>query len=153
MIRQVLEAFIYLQANGILHRDLKPENLLLSEGSIKLADFGWAVYANSAKRRTFCGTLLYVPPEMAQGESYDGKLDNWAVGVLSFELLVGKPPFESHTFSETLSAIKAGDVSIPSFLSVEASQFLSGLLVVDPQKRTPLSQALRHPFITKHFSS
>ena len=62
-------------------------------GEIKLADFGWSV-SEGAKRKTFCGTLDYVPPEMAHGQDYDLKSDNWAIGILCYELLVGKPPFE-----------------------------------------------------------
>lgn len=62
-------------------------------GQIKLADFGWSV-SEGIKRTTFCGTLDYVPPEMALGKDYDLKSDNWAIGILTYELLVGKPPFE-----------------------------------------------------------
>lgn len=62
-------------------------------GKIKLADFGWSV-SEGSRRKTFCGTLDYVPPEMAHGKDYDLKSDNWAIGILCYELLVGKPPFE-----------------------------------------------------------
>lgn len=149
-IKQVLEAFIYLQSNDILHRDLKPENLLNCMGNVKLADFGWSVCANSAKRKTFCGTLDYVPPEMAHGDNYDCKTDNWAIGVLSYEFLVGRPPFETKSTVGTLESIKKGELNFPNHLSNEARDFISRLLVNDPNGRMSLEQAIRHPFVLKH---
>lgn len=62
-------------------------------GEIKLADFGWSV-SDGLKRKTFCGTVDYLAPEVVNGNAYDRKADNWAIGVLCYELLVGKPPFE-----------------------------------------------------------
>ena len=66
-IYQAINALLYLHEKKIIHRDLKPENLLISNGEIKLADFGVAVDFNersSEKRITFCGTLDYISPEM-----------------------------------------------------------------------------------------
>lgn len=90
-----MEIFIYLHQNNIIHRDLKPENLLLSMGKVKLADFGWSV-GEQLERKTFCGTIDYVSPEMVEGKIYDKKTDNWSIGVLCYELLVGKAPFENN---------------------------------------------------------
>ncbi len=54
-----------MHARGVIHRDIKPENLLLAnEYTVKVADFGWSVYAPSDRRKTLCGTLDYLPPEM-----------------------------------------------------------------------------------------
>lgn len=149
-VKQVLEAFIYLQSLDILHRDLKPENLLNCLGQVKVADFGWSVCANSAKRKTFCGTLDYVPPEMALGDNYDCKTDNWAIGVLCYEFLVGKPPFETKSSISTLESIKKGELVFPSHLSADARDFISKLLVHDPPRRMTLEQAIHHSFVTKH---
>jgi aurora kinase A len=82
----------------VIHRDIKPENLLLDiKGDLKIADFGWSVHAPSSKRRTFCGTLDYLPPEMVDRSTYDEKVDLWALGILAFELIVGSPPFETES--------------------------------------------------------
>lgn len=78
-----------------MHRDLKPENLLNSFGKIKLSDFGWSVHAPSNRRATMCGTLDYLPPEMINHESYTRHVDIWCIGILTYEFVVGKPPFES----------------------------------------------------------
>ena len=65
-IAQVLQALKYMHSKDIIHRDIKPENLLDSFGTIKLADFGWSVHAPSNKRKTMCGTMDYLPPEMIE---------------------------------------------------------------------------------------
>ena len=61
VIRQVLEALKYLHSNSIIHRDIKPENLLISLGSVKMADFGWSIHSEK-RRDTLCGTLDYLAP-------------------------------------------------------------------------------------------
>lgn len=67
----------------IIHRDLKPENLLLANGRIKIADFGWAVHTQR-RRDTVCGTLDYLAPEIVLGETHDFKVDVWSLGILAF---------------------------------------------------------------------
>ena len=151
IIRQVLDAFIYLQSLDIIHRDLKPENLLSFMGQVKLADFGWSVCSQDKKRKTFCGTIDYMPPEMANGAHYDFKSDNWAIGVLAYEFMVGKAPFETKSRGLTLDGIKRGDIEYPSFLSEDAKDFINKLLITDPQTRMGLTQAIQHPFIKKYY--
>lgn len=89
-IAQVADALHYLHTKHVMHRDLKPENILLDvNDDVKLADFGWSVHAPSNLRRTFCGTLDYLPPEMLAGQAYTDTVDNWTLGVLTFELVNG----------------------------------------------------------------
>ena len=64
-------------------------------GEIKIADFGWSVHAPSSRRKTLCGTLDYLPPEMVENRSHDEKVDHWTIGILMYEFLVGSPPFET----------------------------------------------------------
>lgn len=62
---QVADALHYCHLNNVIHRDLKPENLLLSvNDQVKLSDFGWSIHTMSNARKTMCGTLDYLPPEM-----------------------------------------------------------------------------------------
>jgi aurora kinase len=78
---------------NIIHRDLKPENILICEDDvIKLSDFGWAIHSTKA-RKTFCGTIDYICPEIFNSRSYDTALDMWTIGVLAFELTAGYAPF------------------------------------------------------------
>ena len=89
------DALSYLHSKHVIHRDIKPENLLLGiDGELKIGDFGWSVHAPGNRRTTLCGTLDYLPPEMIEGKEHNEKVDLWALGVLTYEFLVGVPPFE-----------------------------------------------------------
>jgi len=97
-VAQVASALEYLSKLQVYHRDIKPENLLLdSDNRIKLSDFGWAVHAPSPSahiRSTLCGTVEYLPPEMVIEKSYTGSADIWSLGILTYELVTGKTPFQ-----------------------------------------------------------
>ena len=87
----------------IVHRDLKPENILLVSKnqkifSLKLADFGFAKKLRHNKKETRrCGSPYYMAPELVSGKPYDFKADIWSIGVITYLLLSGKPPFEGET--------------------------------------------------------
>lgn len=78
-----------MHANQIIHRDIKPENIVLHENIIKLCDFGWSVHRDQKLRSTFCGTPLYVCPEILKGRDYDEQIDIWSLGVMMYEMLIG----------------------------------------------------------------
>jgi aurora kinase len=101
IVKQICEAIRYLHTFRIIHRDIKPENIVIQhvilkvmQGIAKMCDFGWAVCRGYELRSTFCGTPLYVSPEILKGEQYDERIDLWSIGILSYELLVGDIPFE-----------------------------------------------------------
>lgn len=80
-VYQVANALNYCHEHNVIHRDIKPENLLLTiTGDIKLADFGWSVHAPSSMRKTLCGTLDYLAPEMVENQPYRKMVDNWCLG-------------------------------------------------------------------------
>ena len=145
------DALKYCHDNSVMHRDIKPENLLLdSNDTIKLADFGWSVHAPSDKRRTVCGTLDYLPPEMIKQKMYNSFVDNWCLGVLCYEFLVGKPPFESAQSEETYRKIIAVMVDYPSYIPEGGKKLISQLLKYNPEKRLALSEVLKHYWLLKH---
>lgn len=71
MIKQIISAVKYLHENKIIHRDIKPENILLDKkGNVKLADFGWSNFSDKP-RKTYCGTVDYLAPEMIDKSGHD----------------------------------------------------------------------------------
>lgn len=116
-----------------MHRDIKPENILVGlHGELKLADFGYSVHAPSDRRETLCGTLDYLPPEMltSRKAQYSKAVDQWTLGVLTYEFLAGEAPFEdSHVMTQR--RIVKGDVKpLPASVSAEAKDFVSSVCLV-----------------------
>lgn len=148
-ITELADALSYCHSKRVIHRDIKPENLLLgSAGELKIADFGWSVHAPSSRRTTLCGTLDYLPPEMIEGRMHDEKVDLWSLGVLCYEFLVGKPPFEATTYQETYRRISRVEVTFPDFVTEGARDLISRLLKHNPSQRPTLKEVLEHPWIT-----
>lgn len=148
-IKSLASALRYLHERDVIHRDIKPENLLLGyKGELKIADFGWSVHEPNSMRTTLCGTLDYLPPEMVQGKPHTKNVDLWSLGVLCFELLVGRAPFHAVDYDETYKKIIKVDYKLPEHVSRAAAHFMSKLLVLKPEARLPLDQVMAHPWIT-----
>lgn len=98
---QILQALQHAHEKGIVHRDMKPQNImLLQDGSIKVTDFGIARFFNNETRTMTdkaIGSVHYIAPEQARGDATDGKADIYSVGVMLYEMLTGKLPFEADT--------------------------------------------------------
>ncbi|XP_061112648.1 aurora kinase A [Conger conger] len=150
-IMELADALHYCHTKKVIHRDIKPENLLLgSGGELKIADFGWSVHTPSSRRSTLCGTLDYLPPEMIEGRTHDEKVDLWSLGVLAYEFLVGKPPFETKSHEETYRKISRVEFSYPAHMSTESRDLIGQLLKHNPLHRLPVLGVLQHPWIVQH---
>ncbi|KAJ6782741.1 hypothetical protein PWT90_08296 [Aphanocladium album] len=152
---QVALSLAYLHSKNIMHRDLKPENILVGlHGELKLADFGYSVHSPGNRRETICGTLDYLPPEMLNQRKvrYSRAVDQWTLGVLTYEFLTGEAPFEDEPHM-TKKRIVLGDMKpLPSSICPEARDFVYSLLEQDPAKRLPLTEVMNHPWIQMYYT-
>lgn len=98
---QILKALQHAHECGIVHRDIKPQNImLLQDGTIKVTDFGIARFSDKATRTMTdqaIGSVHYIAPEQARGEITDGKTDIYSIGVMLYEMLTGRLPFDGET--------------------------------------------------------
>ncbi|XP_018597792.2 aurora kinase A [Scleropages formosus] len=150
-MKELADALQYCHSKKVIHRDIKPENILLgANGEIKIADFGWSVHTPSSRRSTLCGTLDYLPPEMIEGRTHDEKVDLWSLGVLCYEFLTGKPPFETQSHEETYRKISRVDFRYPDHMSSGSRDLINKLLKHNPLHRLPLHAVLAHPWVVEH---
>lgn len=97
LISQVLQALSHAHSKGVVHRDIKPQNMmLLSDGTIKVTDFGIARFSNNTRTMTeqAIGSVHYIAPEQAKGDITDGRTDIYSLGVMMYEMLTGKLPYD-----------------------------------------------------------
>ena len=165
-IRQITSALEHLASRGIAHRDLKGENILVfDEDTVKLADFGWAIqlFDENYNRVTLCGTPEFVPPEMIKG-MYDARhVDQWGLGILTWELLEHRGLFDisSATKQEMMEELGLETPNDTTFALIKNFQlldvtkttdsnfadFCTKLIVYDPLRRMSFTEALSHPFL------
>jgi serine/threonine-protein kinase ULK/ATG1 len=141
---QIVEAFKVLNKNNIMHRDLKPENLLLHDGIIKLADFGFCKPLENEDEisKTMLGSPIYMAPEILKGETYSIKSDIWSLGVVLFRMLYGFCPFESNNIGKLIMIIEEEDIVIPNQprISPEVVKLLRRMITKNPTLRSDWSE-------------
>jgi aurora kinase len=147
-VREIAKALEYCHKHNIAHRDVKLENVLLKGNQVKLADFGWCIqYKENEKSNILCGTLDYMSPEMVISKNYRFEVDIWALGILTFELLCGKTPFEKFLEKQEIyDAIENYDFEIPDNLSENAIDFLEGCLD-ETEYRMTIKEVISHPWL------
>ena len=147
ILTQMLAGLDAIHAAGIVHRDIKPANvLLLPNGSVKLADFGVAkVESLGATQGGMIGTPDYMSPEQFMGQQAGHRADIFGAGVIMFELLTARKPFESGSLGELTQKVISGQSldlrSLAPGLPEGLYQLSAQTLVADPASRTPDSRA------------
>ncbi|KAI1283361.1 Pkinase-domain-containing protein [Xylaria sp. FL0933] len=153
-IVQVTRSLMYLHERDIMHRDVKLENLLLSRyDEVRLADFGHSVHSPENRSTDICGTPDYMAPEMfSPSREHTKAVDQWALGVMTYELVTGEHPFRASEHDDPSVRIINGHMRpiCTGWVSQEARNFIKALLVVDPSQRLPLRDVLTHPWITNN---
>jgi len=162
VMKQLFDALEYLHTRGIAHRDLKPENILMqsknkNDFSIKLSDFGLSRFVDdNFYMRTLCGTPNYTAPEVFDKtiKNYTIAVDMWSCGVIMYICLCGYPPFSRKLSkyplkTQILNGLYTFKPEHWNNISEDAINLIKSLLQVNPNNRITVSQALKHPFITK----
>lgn len=149
-MKQLVSGLRYLHEKGITHRDLKPQNILMfgNGKQIKITDFGFAKYTSEdALSQTFCGTPLYMAPELWLGEPYDDKTDLWSVGAIMYEMLTGRVPFNVKNYHELKKKVLRGGIVFPKRITEKCLDLLKSLLEINPEKRISWEGFFNHPWL------
>ena len=148
-ISQIMRGLSHAHSRGIIHRDIKPQNIMvLRDGSVKVADFGIACLANQGQTLTqeALGSVHYISPEQARGDRIDARSDIYSAGVVLYEMLTGRLPFEGDSavsvaiqhLSSVPLAPRDIDPSIPEPLELICMKAMNS----DPNKRYASADAM-----------
>ncbi|XP_066593800.1 ovarian-specific serine/threonine-protein kinase Lok isoform X2 [Prorops nasuta] len=157
---QMVLAVRYLHERGITHRDLKPENILLADNAevtlIKISDFGLSKLVDAeTMMKTFCGTPLYVAPEILKTHgrgAYTSQVDIWSLGIILYACLSSAMPFSINDQNKGLQEqILSGRFCFPHSkfgkITYRAKELIKRMLTVDPKKRATINQVLLDPWL------
>ena len=159
LVRKALSAIDHCHSDhDIVHRDLKPENFLFKgpgpgEGDPVIIDFGLSKMVDRPDEHmaTRVGTPYYIAPEVL-GRNYGKPCDIWSIGVITYILLCGYPPFYGDNDTQIFKMIRVGKFDFPEQewhgISAEAKDFITQLLNLDPDLRPTASSAQNHPWFS-----
>ncbi len=152
IIEQACEGLHYAHRHGVVHRDVKPGNLLRArEGEVKLADFGIAKATEQSSITqvgSVLGTAAYLSPEQARGEEAGPSADLYALGVVTYQLISGRLPYEANSLTEL--ALKQQQEEPPRLdtlvgaVNPELAEAVAGALALDPRDRYKTALEMRH---------
>ena len=153
--RETLRGLAYIHSLHRIHRDIKSDNVLLKkDGSVKLADFGYAAQLTQQrqKRNTVVGTPYWMAPELIRGQNYGTKVDIWSLGIMLIEMIEGEPPYMDFPPLRALFLITTK--GIPPLkeeenLSPELIDFYSKCVDIRVDSRPDAATLLEHPFLKK----
>ena len=174
IMRQIIDGLNYLHNKKIIFRDVKLENMMLHyedendrmnnnimKAKIKIIDFGFAKHLKKGElTNSIVGAPFSMEPIMIfklfsnnqeyKDYEYDEKVDIWSLGILFYELLTGKVPFEADDLEELVDKLQKGDYIIPATLSEEAFKFLTDMLQFESSKRPSMDILYNYEFLRKN---
>jgi len=141
-----------MHSHRVIHRDLKVGNLFLNDKmEVKVGDFGLATKLefDGERKRTICGTPNYIAPEVLGGKGHSYEIDVWALGVIIYTMIIGKPPFETNDVKTTYRRIKNNNYNFPDNIEISdlAKNVIKKVLTSDPHKRPTTDEILEDPWI------
>jgi len=159
LVQQMVKAVYYMHENHVCHRDLKPENFLfltkdpIEKSLLKIIDFGLSCKFDKGQvLTTKAGTPYYVAPQVLSGK-YDHMSDIWSLGVITYVMLCGYPPFFGDTDAEVLAKVRSGAYTFNNSdwkgISEDAKDLIRVMLKMNPSDRCTAEQALGHDWIKK----
>ena len=137
----IISALYYIHNKNIIHRDIKPENLVFdNKGYLHITDFGIAKFKNKNNKNETSGTPGYMAPEVMKGLNHTGSVDYFAVGVITYELMMGKRPYLGKSRKEIKEQMMSKQIylntdMIPSGWSEESADFINQLMIRKDVKR------------------
>jgi serine/threonine protein kinase len=174
IMKQIVSAFKYVHSKKIIHRDVKLDNVLLNyeteedkanlnlmKAQVKIIDFGFACkISKTGLQYTVLGSPINMDPiilkkltsstKKTRQLGYNEMADIWSIGTICYEMLIGRPAFDSEDMDELVKKVEEGSYSVPTKLSSEVVSFLNGMLQYEAQRRLTADQLSRHEFLTKN---
>ena len=176
LMKQIIDALIYIHDLNIIHRDLKLENIMVNfdsekdkeelnmmKAKIKIIDFGFAIMLSSkfSLTNSAVGTFMYMDPKILKefdnqilvdkSRGYGKEVDIWSLGCICYQLFRGQYPFEAKTFEELVGKIDKGKYRLPTDASREIISFLDKMLKYKGKDRLSAKELINEPFLVKNF--
>lgn len=164
ILSKLVNALYYLHRMDVVHRDLKLENILLKntpisktdEFDIRITDFGLSskksITNTDSLFNDYCGTPLYMAPEILENKNYSALCDVWALGIIMFYLICGRHPYVANDERRLLEVIRSQKLRFDSEkfqnISSEGLDFLQGMIVYDTVHRRTMGELTVHPWLT-----
>jgi serine/threonine-protein kinase ULK/ATG1 len=138
MFRQLASGLRYMYSMNLIHRDIKPQNLLLTVTNtyitLKIADFGFArELQNQDMTQTFCGSPIYMSPEILTGKPYNISTDLWSSGIVLYEMVTGKSPFMVNNIVQLIQHLQRAEIPLP--VTLPCRNLINSLLQRDLKLR------------------
>lgn len=137
ILKDILLGMKEMVDNDLIHRDLKPENILIKDNVFIIADFGFSAKTEGKMMTIQCGTPLYMSPQILQSQPYSMKNDIWAIGMIYYEMLFGKTPWNVRTQTDLYKMPKTIPIRFPysSPISDMSKNFIKSCLAYEETER------------------